>query len=113
SAIRDVDVILFLVDRLAWTEGDELVLAQLKKARAPVLLVINKTDLLDDKSLLLPHIEKLSTLHAFAEILPLSALKGHNVADLEKTIIRYLPRGEHLFPAEQLTDKSSRFLAAE
>src|SRR5690606_15426172 len=54
-----------------------------------------------------------SQRHDFAEILPLSALKGHNVAQLEQTIIRYVPQGEHMFPEEQLTDKSSRFLAAE
>src|SRR5690606_1891144 len=60
SVIRDVDVIVFLVDRLIWTDADELVLEQLKRTRVPVLLVINKADLLDDKSQLLPHIEALA-----------------------------------------------------
>lgn len=113
SVIQDVDVILFLVDRLHWTETDELVLDNLKKARVPVLLVINKADLLPDKSQLLPYIEKVSKRFGFAEIIPLSALKGHNVDALEKSIARYLPEGAHMFPEEQLTDKSSRFLAAE
>ena len=75
--------------------------------------MINKTDLLPDKARLLPHIEHLSKRFDFAEILPLSALKGHNVAALEKAIAAYLPRGVHMFPAEQLTDKNSRFLASE
>ncbi len=113
SVIRDVDVILFVVERLRWTEEDELVLSSLAAVKIPVLLVINKADLIEDKPSLLPYIQSLSGRFPFKEIVPLSALKGHNVEDLEALILDYLPQGEFLYPEEQLTDRNSRFIAAE
>ncbi|MDT8397639.1 MAG: GTPase Era [Pseudomonadales bacterium] len=113
SVIQDVDVILFVVDRVRWTEEDELVFSNLQQASCPVLLLVNKSDLLDDKEVLLPFIDKISKRRVFSEIIPLSALKGHNVQELEKAIVHYLPQGPFMFPAEQLTDKNSRFIAAE
>lgn len=113
SVIRDVDVILFVVDQLHWTEGDEEVLQALQSTRAPVLLIINKTDQISDKDALLPAIEAHSVRYPFREVVPLSALKGHNVRQLEDTITRYLPAGHFLFPEDQVTDRNARFLAAE
>lgn len=113
SVIRDVDVILFVVDQLHWTAGDEEVLQALQHNSAPVLLIINKIDQIDDKSTLLPLIEAHAARYPFREIVPLSALKGHNVRDLEKSIITYLPTGPFLFPEDQITDRNARFLAAE
>lgn len=113
SVIKDVDVVLFLVDGLKWTEEDELVLDCLQDSVCPVLLVINKSDLLSNKEHLLPHIEMLSQRREFADIIPLSALRGHNVERLGQCVIQYLPQGKHMFPEEQITDKNSRFLAAE
>ena len=75
SAIHDVDVVVFLVDRTAWTEEDEAVLAEVRLSGKPVVLVVNKVDLLEDKALLLPHLEKLATKADFAAILPVSALR--------------------------------------
>ena len=113
SAVKDVDLILFVIERLAFNAGDELVLELLSKAKVPVILVINKVDLLKDKAQLLPHIQQLNERHAFAEIIPLSALGGHNLDALQELIHRYLPVGPFMYPDDQVTDRSSRFLAAE
>ena len=113
SSMVDVEVILFVVDGLTWTEGDEFVLAQLKSRKAPVVLVINKIDRLDEKSQLLPHIEKLSAMHDFAEIIPVSALKNQKLDELEEQVNSRLPEGTHLFPDDQVTDRTQRFMAAE
>ncbi len=113
SVVKDVDAILFVVDRFTWNEGDELVLSLLKATNAPVLLLINKIDLIKDKHSLLPHIEKLAKKHDFKEIVPLTALGGHNLDTLEELVQALLPEGPFLFPEDQVTDRSSRFLAAE
>ena len=113
STLRDVDMILFVVERLNFAEDDELVLQQLKDCRVPVILVINKVDQIKDKKRLLPHIQELAQKFAFAEIVPVSALSGHNLDRLESLVKQSLPAGPFLFPEEQVTDRSSRFLAAE
>ena len=113
SVVGEVDVIVFVTERLLWREEDETVLDALRDARAPVLLAINKIDQVEDKSRLLPHIERMSALHDFAEIIPVSALGGHNLDLLERKVCELLPESPFLFPAHQVTDASSRFLAAE
>lgn len=113
SVVKDVDAILFVVDRLTWNEGDELVLSLLKGSNTPVLLLINKIDLVKDKQSLLPHIENLASKYDFKEIIPVTALGGHNLDTLENVVRDYLPEGPFLFPDDQVTDRSSRFLAAE
>ena len=113
QAIRDVDVVVMVVDRTRWTEEDELVLGELKKVRSSSFLAINKVDLLADKEQLLPHIQALAARHSFRDIVPVSALRQHNVEQLETVIRAELPRGGHFYPAGQLTDRSRRFLAAE
>lgn len=113
AALRDVDLVLFMLDRTAFTAEDAMVLEQVQAAGLPVLLLVNKIDLLEDKSVLLPHLQALAEKGDFAGILPVSALKDHNVAELEKEILGYLPESEHFFPEDQITDRSQRFLAAE
>lgn len=114
SSIDHVDVILFLVDGMNWTDEDEQVLERLKNnAQAPVILVINKMDKLADKEVMLPHIEKLAAQFNYANVLPISARQGVNVDQLEEEIKKLMPEGELIFPEDQLTDRSSRFLAAE
>jgi len=113
AAVRDVDLVLMVVDRLLWLEADEQVLAQLRGAGKPVLLVVNKTDEIEQKDALLPHIAALQGKHDFAAIVPASALKGHNLAAIEREIAARLPEAPHLFPSDQITDRSERFLAAE
>ncbi len=113
DALRDVDLIVFLVDRTAWTEEDQLVLDKVKNARCPVILAVNKVDQLKDKAALLPIMESHAKRMSFAEMVPLSAKQGHNIDQLESLIKAHIPQGFHHFPDDQLTDKSSRFLAAE
>lgn len=113
EALRHVDLVVFLVDRTAWTEEDEIVLEKLQHARCPVVLAVNKVDLLKDKETLLPWIEQLNTKRQFDEIVPISAEKGHNVDKLEAVVARHMPEGMHFYPDDQITDRSSRFVAAE
>ncbi len=113
EALRHVDLVVFLVDRTAWTEEDEIVLEKLKHARCPVVLAVNKVDLLKDKESLLPWIEQLNTKRSFDEIVPISAEKGHNVDKLEAAVAEHMPEGMHFYPDDQITDRSSRFVAAE
>lgn len=114
SSIDDVDVILFIVDGVHWTTEDEKVLERLNSnARAPVVLVINKVDKLQDKAVLLPQIEKLASQYDFANIVPISARQGINLEQLEGEVKALIPEGDLIFPEDQLTDRSSRFLAAE
>ncbi len=116
SVIVDADVVVFMIDATNFREEDEDVLNKLKKAdRAdkPVLLVLNKIDLVKDKSTLLPLIDKLKDKLNFTAIFPISALDAENTANLENEIIKLLPKGPQLFPEDQLTDRSIRFQAAE
>jgi GTPase len=113
AAIRDVDLIVFVVDRTAWTEEDAMVLEQVRQSGLPTMLVVNKIDLLDDKKTLLPHLQLLADKGNFAAILPVSALRSHNVTELEQEILKFLPLSAYFFPEEQITNRSQRFLAAE
>src|SRR5690606_7215641 len=113
TAVKDVDLILMLIDRMRWTDEDEMVLNTIKGQRAPVVLVVNKVDFVKEKDELLPWLEEVSKKHNFEQIIPLSAKTGHNVDRLEHLIESYLPESQHFFPEDQITDRSSRFLAAE
>jgi GTP-binding protein Era len=113
SVILDADVIVFMVDATSWRDEDQLALDKLKEAEKPVILVINKIDLLKDKAELLPVIEKLKNKYDFAHIVPVSAIDAHNTEALEAEIAKLLPEGPALFPEDQLTDKSQRFQIAE
>ena len=113
SAIDDVDLILFVVDRTAWTEEDEMVLSRVQQSGRPVLLVVNKVDLLPDPDQLLPHLQQLSDKADFTAVVPVSALRHRNTDALEAEIVAHLPKSRHFFPEDQITDRSQRFLAAE
>jgi GTP-binding protein Era len=113
TALDDVDLILFVIEAGQWTEEDENVLQRLRGAQVPVILVVNKIDRIADKEVLLPLLKGLAEKMAFAEIVPLSAQRGSNVAELEQSVMRYLPEGEAIYPEDQITDRSERFLAAE
>ncbi len=113
QVIKGVDIVLFLVDKTNFNEADEKVLELLRHIQVPVLLLVNKVDLVKDKESLLPFIDEISKKFAFAEIVPVSALGGHNLDSIESLVKGYLPEGDFLFPEDQITDKSSKFLAAE
>ena len=113
SALSDVDVVLFVVDGLQWREDDLLTLEKLSSTNLPVILVINKADTIKDKAQLLPVIESFSESFDFADIIPVSALRRHNLDRLQSVIGEYLPVRPAIFDAEQITDRSERFLASE
>ncbi len=113
SAAQGVDVIVFVVDRLLWTDEDELVAQKLSGLGQSVVLVINKVDKIENRGDLIPYIKELQEKLLPSAIVPVSALKNTNLAELEKVLSEKLPEAEHVFPPDQLTDKSSRFLAAE
>jgi GTP-binding protein Era len=113
SAIRDVDLVLMVVDRARWTDDDERALAEVRNCGKPALLLLNKIDRLEDKAELLPQLQRLGESGVFRAVLPVSALRGHNLDALEKEIAASLPEAPHLFPPDQLTDRSERFLVAE
>lgn len=113
TALGDVDVVVMVVEPERWTDDDELVLKHLRRAGRPVVAVVNKVDLIPQKDRLLPFLEKLSQRFEFEEIVPLSASKGQNVEPLEEILRRFLPEAPFLFPEDQVTDRSERFLVAE
>lgn len=113
SVLMDVDVVVFLVDGLSWTADDELVLSKLAAVQCPVILAVNKVDLLDSPTALLPALQALSEKREFAEIIPISAARGDNVPELEARIESLLPVSPPYFPEDQITDRSERFLVAE
>jgi len=113
TALKDVDVAIFVVDRMRWTEEDEMVFERIKHLTCPLIIAVNKADRLEDKSQLLAHLEWLSQKLPNAQIVPMSALHGQNLDTLERLVAEYLPESEHYFPEDQITDRSSRFLAAE
>lgn len=113
TALKDVDVVVFVVDRMRWTDEDQLVLEKVQHVKCPILLAVNKSDRLEDKSELLPHLGWLAEQLPQAEIVPISALQGQNLDTLEKLVGERLPESEHFYPEDQITDRSSRFLAAE
>lgn len=113
TAIKDVDLVIFMVDRLVWTDEDEMVAQQVQRVNCPVVVAINKIDQVDNKDELLPHLKFLAERLPQAEIMPLSALRNTNLERLETVILENLPEGEALYPEDQLTDRSSRFMAAE
>ena len=113
SVISDVDVLVFVVDRFEWSEADEYVAKYLSNSTVPVIIAVNKVDMIEDKEALLPHLKFLETKVNAADLIPLSALRRTNLDELEEKIKTYMPERMHMFPEDQITDRSERFLAAE
>lgn len=113
EAMREVDVLVAVVDASERTgRGDQFLLDMIKNVDAPVVLVLNKIDLLKPTDLL-PLIDWYRTRRPFAAIVPISALTGDGVDRLEKELVAHLPEGEPLYPDDYLTDQPERALAAE
>jgi GTP-binding protein Era len=112
SAISGVDLLLLVVEATAAVDPG-IVGEVLKGVSIPVVLVLNKVDLLTDKQVLFERITAWAALHPFREIIPVSAGSGDGVGLLVETISRYLPEGPQLFPDDILTDMPEKFIVAE
>ncbi|BFT73375.1 MULTISPECIES: GTPase Era [Paenibacillus] len=113
GTLGEVDAVLFLVDVVDGIGGgDRYIIEQLKHVETPVILVLNKIDLVQPEALL-AIITQYKDLYNFAEIVPVSALKGNNVTTLLEQIIKYLPEGPQYYPADQITDHPEQFVCAE
>lgn len=113
GSLVGVDAVLLVVTAEGWTAGDDDALRLVAGQGLPVVLAINMVDRLPDKGGLLPLIAAWSKKAAFAEIVPVSARRGDNLEALEHALVAYLPVQPPLYPPDQLTDRSERFLAAE
>lgn len=114
DAILSVDVVVLMRDASVSTgNGDKFVLELVKDSGKPAILVLNKIDKVKEKHQLLPLIEYYSNEHSFAEIVPISALKGEAVENLLELIAKHLPEGEPIFADDEMTDQSMRTIVAE
>ena len=110
---EEVDLVLFLIDRLKWQKEEENILNSLKTLNRPVVLVINKIDRLKDKTKLLAFIKDISQKFNFLSIIPISALKKDNLLELKKIILNNLDSGPFHFPDDSITEFSDNFYISE
>jgi len=113
ASLTDVDVNLFLVEALRWTDEDERVLSELKQAGLPILLLVNKVDRAQPRERMLPYLEELARKAEFTEIVPIAATRPTSLERLPEIIARHLPEQLRIFPEDQLTDSPDHFMAAE
>ena len=113
DALEGCDLLLVIVDATGkFDAGDEFVLKLAKKTNVPIILLLNKIDLIP-KERLLPLIAQYKELHEFVDVIPISALKEKGLDTLLDVIVKALPEGPHYFPKDQITDQPERFLVAE
>jgi GTP-binding protein Era len=112
QTLSDVDLVLFVVEAGRYDAKDQAVVRLLPKDR-PVILVVNKTDQFKDRNELLPFLAQVSADHDYTAVVPVSATKGRQTDVLLAEARKHLPNEGLMFPEDDLTDKSERFLAAE
>ncbi|MBI5331659.1 MAG: GTPase Era [Betaproteobacteria bacterium] len=112
QTLAEVDAVLWVVEALKFTSADQRILPLLPRDK-PVLLVVNKVDLVRDKTDLLPRLQSLAGQFPFAEIVPLCAETRKDAERLPAILKPYLPAGEPWFAEDDLTDRPARFLVAE
>jgi GTP-binding protein Era len=113
SSLKDVDVILWLVEAGLWTKEDDRVLEHVSSLGCPVILVINKIDKLKHPDMLLPYLQDMSVKYNADEVYPLSAFKKNDVSKLKSMILKYLPVQSMIFDPDFITDRSEKFIVAE
>ena len=114
SALSERDLLLYVVDAaVPFSERDKEAVDLVRKTETPALLVLNKIDLLRERELLLPSIDRYRTLHSFADYVPVSALSTDGLDQLREAILARLPEGPAYFPPDHVTDQPERFLASE
>ena len=113
GALVDADLVLFVLEALRWTDEDEAALERIRERAHSVIAVVNKADRVRPRERLLPYLAQLGARYDFKAIVPVSALKGHNLEQLRAVIVAALPLGEPMFPLDQITDRSLEFRIAE
>jgi GTP-binding protein Era len=113
AALEDADLVVLVVEALRWTAEDELALERIVRAARPAIAAVNKIDRVRPRERLLPYLAELGARHPFLAVVPVSALRADNIADLRDTIAAHLPLGPALFPQGELTDRSVSFRIAE
>jgi GTPase len=113
TAVVGVDLALFVVEAMQWGDEDAAALEAIAAAKVPAMAVVNKVDLVKDKTRLLPYLQELGARHPFVAVVPVSAASGGQVPRLEQAVLAALPEGDNAYPADQVTDRSERFFAAE
>ncbi|MDP2903200.1 MAG: GTPase Era [Methylovulum sp.] len=113
STLLGVDLIVWLIDGLSWHEYDEVIFKKLEQAGLPVILAVNKVDKVKEKDAILTFFDAAQHRFPFQHLVPISALKGINLEQLEALIFALLPENDLIYPEDQVTDRPERFLAAE
>ena len=113
GAVEGVDAALLVIEAGRWTDDDSLAYRALKASGVPCVLVINKVDKVPDKAALLPFIGEVTAEREFSAVYPLSALKRKGLEGLVKTVLALMPLSEPHYDADEITDRSERFLAGE
>ncbi len=113
ASLQDADLVVFVVDATKWTKEDDLALERVVASGRPAIAAVNKIDRIRPRERLLPYLAQLAKRHGFAAIVPISALKADNVADLRNTIARHLPVAPAMYAEGELTDRSLDFRVAE
>lgn len=113
TTLLGVDAIVWLIDGLVWHEYDDIILKKLEQAGLPVILAVNKVDKIKDKDAILTFFAEAQRRFPFVQMLPISALKGINLDELESVLLTLLPKSELIYPEDQITDRPERFLCAE
>ncbi|MDG1253901.1 MAG: GTPase Era [Glaciecola sp.] len=113
SSLGEVALILFVLEGTRFTADDAMVLEKIKASGLPCWAVVNKSDNVEDKKQLLAHLTWLDEQHDFAHVMPVSAKLGRYLPELREMVMAQLPESEFYYPEEYVTDRSSRFMAAE
>lgn len=113
SSLAEVGLILFVIEGDRWNADDEMVLTKVKQSKLPCYLIVNKMDKVENREGFVTHLRKLGEKHTFEHIVPISAKQDKMVDDIRELVAKSLPPSDFFFPEDYITDRSSRFMAAE
>jgi len=113
TTLLGVDLVVWIIDGLAWQDYDAIIFEKLKKAQLPVILAVNKIDRVKNKEAIFAFFADAQKKFTFEEIVPISALKQTNLDLLDNLIMQNLPQGNNIYPEDQITDRPERFLVSE
>jgi GTP-binding protein Era len=113
ATAAEADIELLVVEALQWRDEDEEALAKVRDTRAPVVLVVNKVDVVKPKDRLLPFLAEVGARADFTAVVPVSAARRDNLARLDEVVTQLLPEGPMMFPPDQVTDRNAQFRASE